>query len=112
MTLSRYLGAVLAAAAVLLAVLAVAGARAAGPAPLEPNDPYWRQSWSQYLLRMPEVWARTTGSADVVIATVDTGVDASIQDLQGQLVPGWDFVANDAVPRDTVGHGTHVASVM
>ena len=61
---------------------------------------------------MPEVWARTTGSPDVVIATVDTGVDASIQDLQGQLVPGWDFVANDAVPRDTVGHGTHVASVM
>jgi subtilisin family serine protease len=79
---------------------------------LEPNDPYWRQSWSQAVLHMPEVWARTTGSPDIVIATVDTGVDPTIADLQGALVPGWDFIQNDAVPRDTVGHGTHVASVI
>ncbi len=87
-------------------------APAAHAAPLEPNDPYWRQSWSQAVLRMPEVWQRTTGSPDVIIGTVDTGVDPSIPDLQGALVPGWDFIANDAVPRDTVGHGTHVASVI
>lgn len=61
---------------------------------------------------MPEVWARSTGSPDVVIAMVDTGVDPSVADLQGALVPGWDFIHNDAVPRDTFGHGTHVASVI
>jgi hypothetical protein len=27
-------------------------------------------------------------------------------------VPGWDFVMNDAVPRDTQGHGTHLASAL
>ncbi len=94
--------------AVLLSLLLASGAQAQG---LEPNDPYWRQSWSQLLLRMPEVWQRTTGT-DVVIATVDTGVDPSIDDLKGQLIPGWDFIANDATPRDTVGHGTHIASVI
>lgn len=112
MTRLRYLVRAGVGAGVLVAVLLAAAAQAASQAPLEPNDPYWRQSWSEYVLHMPEVWERTTGSPNVVIATVDTGVDPSVQDLQGQLVPGWDFVQNDAVPRDTVGHGTHVASVI
>lgn len=96
----------------VLAALLLVPAAAAAPRALEPNDPYWRQSWSQSLLRMPEAWQRTTGSPDVIISTVDTGVNPSVQDLQGQLIPGWDFLQNDAVPRDTVGHGTHVASVI
>ena len=99
-------------AAVVVGALALTVLASAQAAPIEPNDPYWRQSWSQYVLRMPVVWGRTTGSPDVVIATVDSGVDPSIPDLQGQLIPGWDFVQGDAVPRDTVGHGTHVASVI
>jgi subtilisin family serine protease len=99
---------------VVTAALVAASSSSAAPraAKLEPNDPYWKQSWSQALLRMPEVWGRTTGSESVVIATVDTGVDPSVDDLKGQLVPGWDFVAGDATPRDTAGHGTHVASVI
>lgn len=99
-------------ALVVALALAAAVLVQGGQAALEPNDPFWRQSWSQVILRMPEVWQRTTGSPDVIIGMVDTGVDPSIPDLQGQLVPGWDFVANDAVPRDTAGHGTHVASVI
>ena len=82
------------------------------PATLQPNDPYWRQSWSQAVLRMPEVWARSTGSPDVVIAMVDSGVNPAVADLAGALVPGWDFTRNDAVPRDAIGHGTQVASVI
>ena len=116
-----YLVRVVGALAALVFLVAVAGAQgssssqglsSAQAAGVEPNDPFWRQSWSQAVLKMPDVWARTTGSAEVVIATVDTGVDASIPDIQGALVPGWDFLRGDAVPRDTVGHGTHVASVI
>lgn len=105
-------------AAVLAAALLVSVAGSASPATtatratLEPNDPYWRQSWSQVVLRMPEVWARSTGSPDVVIAMVDSGVNPAIADLAGALVPGWDFTRGDAVPRDTIGHGTQVASVI
>ena len=118
MTRRGYLVWVFLAAAVLacLPVGSAAQAQQRQPAAraqaLEPNDPYWMRSWSQVMLHMPEVWQRTTGSSNVVIATVDTGVDPSIDDLKGQLVPGWDFVANDSVPRDTVGHGTHIASVL
>ena len=116
---ASWIAAVLAAAVLVpaaetasLGAAASLGSTASLAGSLEPNDPYWRQSWSQAVLRMPEVWARTTGSPDVVIATVDSGVDLSVADLQGALVPGWDFIQNDAVPRDTVGHGTHVASVI
>ncbi len=109
MTRSGYLFRAALLLALLLSLLLASPSQAQG---LEPNDPYWRQSWSQVLLRMPEVWQRTVGSTDIVIATVDTGVDPSIDDLKGQLVPGWDFIANDSTPRDTVGHGTHVASVL
>ena len=60
---------------------------------------------------LPQVWETTTGDPSIVIATIDTGVNA-IPDLQDALVPGWDFVENDAVPQDTHGHGTRVASVI
>ncbi len=112
--LVRVIGSLVVLVGVAAVAVTVALAQSSGGAAgqVEPSDPYWRQSWSQAVLRMPEVWARTTGSPEVVIATVDTGVDPSIPDLQGALVPGWDFLRGDAVPRDTVGHGTHVASVI
>ena len=103
------MGRLLGVVAVLVAALALAGGAAAATTP---NEPVWGQEWALHLLRMPEVWDITTGSPDVVIATVDTGVDPTIPDLQGALVPGWDFIQNDAVPRDTQGHGTHLASAL
>jgi subtilisin family serine protease len=96
-------------AAVAVTVLVVAGS---APAATNPNDPTWGQEWALHLLRMPEVWDLTTGRPDIIISTVDTGVDPRIDDIRDNLVPGWDFVANDAVPRDTQGHGTHVASAL
>jgi subtilisin family serine protease len=96
-------------AAVVATVLVVAGA---APAATNPNEPVWGQEWALHLLRMPEVWDLTTGNPEVIISTVDTGVDPRIDDIRDNLVPGWDFVANDALPRDTQGHGTHLASAL
>ncbi len=97
------------AAALVAAVVSVGSASAAD---LKPNDPSWGSEWAQHLLNMPALWGRTTGSPEIVIATVDSGVDPTVPDLKGQLVPGWDFIQNDATPRDTDSHGTQLASVI
>ncbi|MDX6532290.1 MAG: thermitase [Gaiellales bacterium] len=95
----------------LAAVSALALAAVAAAAPVQPNDPAWPDQWAQRKIGLPQVWETTTGDPSVVIALVDTGVNA-IPDLEGALVPGWDFVENDAQPQDTHGHGTRVASVI
>ena len=48
----------------------------------------------------------------IVVAVLDTGVDASHTDLQGQLVPGWNMYDNNSNTADVYGHGTQVAGVI
>jgi subtilisin family serine protease len=80
--------------------------------PSLPNDPLWRDSWSLTKVRAPAAWKVTRGTAEVVVAVLDTGVDASHPDLHGALVEGWDAVNEDADPNDDHGHGTLVAGVV
>ncbi len=50
---------------------------------------------------------------DVVVAVIDTGLDARHQDLAGGKVIGWhDAVYGIPMPYDDQGHGTHVASII
>ncbi len=93
----------------VLAALSL-GLGGAGAA-VQPNDPAWHEQLAERLIRLPEVWEITTGDPTIVVATVDTGVNA-IPELEGALVPGWDFVENDGEPQDTHGHGTRVATVI
>jgi subtilisin family serine protease len=75
------------------------------------NDPLRSHQWALDMIHADEAHAVTTG-AGAVVAVVDTGVDAAHPDLQGRLLPGYDFVDNDATPQDGQGHGTHVAGIV
>jgi subtilisin family serine protease len=77
-----------------------------------PSDPLWPQQWAPVVIDAPTAWAVTRGSPNVVVAVLDTGVDATQPDLQGALVPGYDFIHNNANPDDDFGHGTGVAGII
>ncbi len=94
---------------------------------LTPNDPFYGLQWNLAALNLPSAWDVTVGSADVIVAVVDSGVYGEHVDLQGQLVPGYDFISSPDAARDGDGidpdptdpgdsihvgnsswHGTHV----
>jgi subtilisin family serine protease len=81
--------------------------------------------WAGELIGLAEAHQITTGSAEVTVAVLDTGVDRSHPELT--LVPGRDFVdvipgadtfigdaiGADGAPDDPgVGHGTHVSGIV
>ncbi|MDH7485256.1 MAG: S8 family peptidase [Anaerolineae bacterium] len=78
-----------------------------------PNDPYYVNGyqWNLTRIKAEQAWDTTTGSSDIVIAIVDTGVDLSHPDLAAKIVAGYDFVNGDSDASDDHGHGTHVASI-
>ncbi|MEO5590125.1 MAG: S8 family serine peptidase [Gemmatimonadaceae bacterium] len=52
------------------------------------------------------------GGADVVIGSIDTGVDFSHSEFTGRLIAGRDWYNNDNDPSDDDGHGTHTSGTM
>src|SRR5215213_4538112 len=80
------------------------------PAEVVPNDP-WFANWEGHLrkIQAPAAWSTTVGSSNVVIAILDTGVDATHEDLAGKILPGWNSYNNNSSTMDVSGHGTAVA---
>jgi len=108
-----------AAAAVLAAVEGVVRAgvdpRGRG-ADVIPDDGDFPDQWSLHNdadtdVNAPQAWERSTGGG-VLVAVVDTGVDASHPQLAGLVDPGWDFANDDDDPADDHGHGTAISSVI
>jgi subtilisin family serine protease len=52
------------------------------------------------------------GGADVVIGSIDTGVDLNHPQFTGRLIAGTDWVNNDNDPTDDEGHGSHTTGTM
>ena len=57
-------------------------------------------------------WDKATGSPGAIVAVLDTGVDLTHPDLVANLATGYDYYDDDAVPADSIGHGTHVAGII
>lgn len=101
-----------------------------------PNDPQYSSSGLYGLqnISAPSAWDLSTGSSDVVVAVIDTGIRLTHEDLAANLwtnageipgngidddgngfiddVYGWDFRFDDNDPSDQHGHGTHVAGTI
>ena len=99
-----------------------------------PTDPLYSSQWHYPLINLPAAWDLETGTSDVVVAVVDTGVLLSHPDLLGQFSAdgGYDFISSDSNsgdgqpgidanpddPGDDIGvarssfHGTHVAGTV
>jgi subtilisin family serine protease len=76
-----------------------------------PNDPLWQSEWGPRLVRMPAAWQLRAGRR-VVVAVLDTGIDADQPDLRGLVVGGWNAVDRSTDTTDDAGHGTLVAGVI
>ena len=99
-----------------------------------PNDPSFSLLYGMQKISAPKAWDRHTGSKNVVVAVIDTGIDYTHNDLKNNMwknpgeiagngvdddnngyiddVYGWNFVSNTNYPMDDNSHGTHVAGTI
>ena len=100
-----------------------------------PDDLRYPQQWGLEKIQAPKAWDKTTGSAEIVVGIIDSGIDGVHEDLvanlwrnQGETLAngidtddngyiddlyGFDFVnRKGGVPTDAFGHGTHVAGIV
>lgn len=95
-----------------------------------PNDEHYHLQWDEALINLPQAWEVTKGSGNVIVAVIDTGV-LPHPDLEGRVIPGFDFISDPEMSGDGDGldadatdagddpkhqsssfHGTHVAGTI
>jgi subtilisin family serine protease len=81
----RFIKCGLAAMASLALALAVLPAESAQAAPSPRNEEWWFSAWAI----QKRIWPITTGRG-ITIAVVDSGVNASLPELRGAVLPGTD----------------------
>jgi thermitase len=110
---------------------------------LHPNDPRFAEQWALANdgsnggkegadIGAMRAWATTTGSEEIVVAVLDSGVDYTHTDLVNNIwvrppiikqyvdrnvgsiddVSGYNAIENSGDPMDENGHGTHCAGII
>ncbi|HEY8418130.1 MAG TPA: S8 family serine peptidase, partial [Limnochordales bacterium] len=86
--------------------------------PYVPNDPYFYRQWGLPMVSVPYAWGVTTGSREVVVAVLDTGILPQHPDLAGvKIVHGRNFASDQSSLDYTddatdLSHGTMVAGII
>ena len=89
-----------------------------GSAPATDTDPLSGLQWDMVQIRTPEAHAITGGSPEVVVATVDTGLDFTHPDLAPNYDASRSTNCTSGAPtallagNDPNGHGTHTAGTI
>jgi subtilisin family serine protease len=74
----------------------------------QPNDPLYAAQWYLPYVRAFDFWAEQPPLPPVLVAVVDSGIDASHPEFQGKIEAARSFVSSPATV-DRFGHGTIVA---
>lgn len=65
-----------------------------------PDDESWREQWGPTAINAPEVWERGTGSEEVVVAVIDSGVIYDHPDLADNMYTFDETTANAIVSEN------------
>lgn len=99
------------------------------------NDTYYSSQWMHKNVQSEKAWGITTGSKNVVVAVLDSGIDYTHNDLKNNMwmnpqetvngkdddnngyvddIYGWNFVSNNSNPKtnSSSNHGSHVAGII
>jgi len=81
-----------------------------------PTDPLWSQQWDMAKIGAPTAWDTQTDAGDVYVVVIDTGIDFTHPDLQGNLdsADSLTCMNGGCAPggADDYGHGTHCAGTI
>ena len=74
--------------------------------------PYYNdEQWALDRIGIDALWQSTTGNPEILVAVLDTGINACHEDLEGQVAAGANFVDSPSCD-DKHGHGTHIAGII
>ena len=78
-----------------------------------PNDTYITDCWGLNFIDAPSAWNTSTGSKNVYVAVIDSGIDDTNPDLTANIATSYGTnTIGGSSARDDYGHGTHVAGII
>lgn len=75
------------------------------------NDPDFGKQWHLPVMGAASAWSVADGN-NIIVAVLDTGVNANHADLSGRVLSGWNTASDNTDTSDIHNHGTWVAGVI